>query len=258
MKHEGKIFKTKKYGDLIVTKYVKCNEVSVRFISTGYETTAEMGDIRKGNVRDRLFPSIYGVGIIGEEPTRIDGVVLKEYMFWVNMLTRCLSSKYHDKHPTYKGCTFSENFKYYPYFKEWCSNQIGFGNEGWHLDKDILVKENKVYSEDTCVFVPREINNLLALNNSNRGEYLLGVCYSKQHNKFAAQLNKFGKKVKLGVFNTEQEAFNVYKKVKEDYTKEVANKWKDQIDPRVYDALMTYEVEMKEHGVIVEQLIDNG
>ena len=91
MKHEGKIFKTKKYGDLIVTKYVKCNEVSIRFISTGYETTAEMGDIRKGNVRDRLFPSIYGVGIIGEEPTRIDGVVLKEYMFWVNMLTRCLS-----------------------------------------------------------------------------------------------------------------------------------------------------------------------
>ena len=108
------------------------------------------------------------------------------------------------------------------------------------------------------MFVPREINNLLALNNSNRGEYLLGVCYSKQHNKFAAQLNKFGKKVKLGVFNTEQEAFNVYKKVKEDYTKEVANKWKDQIDPRVYDALMTYEVEMKEHGIVVEQLIDNG
>ena len=35
-----------------------------------------------------------------------------------------------------------------------------------------------------------------------------------------------------------------YKQPKEDYIKEVANKWKDQIDPRVYDALMKYEVEI--------------
>ena len=48
----------------------------------------------------------------------------------------------------------------------------------------------------------------------------------------------------LGLFNTELEAFYAYKQAKETYIKEVANKWKDQIDPRVYNALMKYEVEI--------------
>lgn len=257
MKWEGKIFKTRHCGDLIVTNYIKFNEVGIRFIDTGYETVVEMGDIRKGNVKDRLFPSVYGVGIIGDKPTRVNNTVLKEYMFWVNMLMRCFSDKYHKKQPTYKDCTVSENFKYYPYFKDWCNKQIGFDRDGWQLDKDILVKGNKVYSEDTCVFVPHDINCLLSLNKSNRGECPLGVHYSKQRNKFVSQLNMYGKRVNLGLFNTELEAFQTYKTAKEAYIKEVANKWKDQIDPRVYEALMTYEVEMKEHGIIVEQLIDN-
>ena len=45
-------------------------------------------------------------------------------------------------------------------------------------------------------------------------------------------------------FKTPEEAFYVYKEAKETYIKEVANRWKDQIDPRVYEALMKYEVEI--------------
>lgn len=43
---------------------------------------------------------------------------------------------------------------------------------------------------------------------------------------------------------TPEEAFAVYKREKEKYIKEVANKWKDQIDPRVYESLMNWTIEI--------------
>lgn len=69
----------------------------------------------------------------------------------------------------------SENFKHYTYFQDWCSKQVGFNVEGFALDKDTLVKGNKVYSEDTCCFVPQEINSLMTKANARRGTYIIGV-----------------------------------------------------------------------------------
>ena len=51
-----------------------------------------------------------------------------------------------------------------------------------------------------------------------------------------------GKQEFLGYFNTELEAFNAYKKAKETFIKEQADKWKGKIDDRAYNALMNYEV----------------
>ena len=138
----------------------------------------------------------------------------------------------------------SDNFKYYPYFKNWCSKQVGFGNKGWQLDKDILIKGNKIYSEDTCCFVPAEINSLFIKCDRSRGEYPIGVNYHKRDRKYVAKISRFKEDIHLGYFYTPDEAFNAYKEAKEAYIKEVANKWKDQIDLRVYEALMNYQVEI--------------
>ena len=65
----------------------------------------------------------------------------------------------------------------------------------------------------------------------------------KTNKAFMAQVNKNkGKQECLGFFNTEIEAFKAYKKAKESFVKEQADKWKDQIDIRAYNALMNYEV----------------
>ena len=243
-KYLGKKFKTNNYGEVVIIRYNGSNSVEVQFINTGYETTTTIMQIKKGTVKDRTVPSIYGVGVVGNELV-IDnlGNLLKEYKLWQDMIKRCYNSEFVQKNPTYKDCHVSENFKYYPYFKEWCNQQIGFGNEGWHLDKDILVKGNKVYSEETCCFVPREINCLLVNRRLHRGEYPVGVSYDKQRDKFVAGYSVNGVRKHLGCFTNEQEAFLVYKQAKESYIKEVAEKRKDQIDPRVYEALVSWNVE---------------
>ena len=242
----GKVCKSTSSGDF---KILTCNgakNVEIQFLKTGYKTTVYLGSIRNGYVKDRYAPSVYDIGIIGDKyPSRINGRNTKEYMLWCSMLKRCYNESLHLKHPTYEGCEVSENFKSYEYFYEWCHNQIGFGVKGWQLDKDLLIKGNKVYSENTCVFIPAEVNTLLVKSDKIRGKHPIGVYWRNTKKAFVAQVNKGkGKPEYLGSFNTEIEAFNAYKGVKENYLKELANKWKSQIDIRAYNALMNYTVEI--------------
>ena len=242
----GKILKSKNFGDF---KILKCNDatnVEIQFLKTGYEMVTQLGNIRNGKVKDPYSPSVYDIGIVGTKyPSKVNGVKTKEYELWHSMLTRCYSDVYKKKQPTYEGCEVSDKFKSYEYFYEWCHKQIGFNNKDWHLDKDLLVKGNKVYSESTCIFIPAEINQVLIKREALRGEYLIGVYWHNTKKAFKAQVstNK-GKQEYLGLFNTELEAFNAYKDAKEAFIKEQANKWKSQIDIRAYNALMNYKVEI--------------
>ena len=236
---EGLIFSTNNSGNCVVVNYTNYDDVTVKFVETGYETKTRMDNLKLGKVKDYLHPSIYGKGILGEGFKQSDS---QSYSFqlWKNMLKRCYSEVSFKKSPSYEQCLTSETFNDYQQFKTWCNSQLGSGNTGWELDKDILVKGNKIYSEDTCCFVPKEINLLLVKHDKGRGDYLLGVDYHKNRKQFRARCSD----KHLGWFNTELEAFYAYKEAKETYIKEVANKWKDKIDPKVYEALMKYEVEI--------------
>ena len=111
--------------------------------------------------------------------------------------------------------------------------------EGWHLDKDIICKECKIYSPETCAFVPADVNSLFIKNDIKRGIYPISVRKTKSQ-RFTSRLN--GKH--LGTFDTPEEAFQAYKTAKEEYIKEVANKWKDLISDQVYQAMYNYQVEI--------------
>ena len=242
----GKVCKSKSSGDFKILKYNGSKSVEIQFLKTGFETVTQLGNIRKGEVKDPYSPSVYGIGVLGTKyPSTINGVNTKEYSLWMNMLVRCYSDAYKKKQPTYGGCEVGDKFKSYEYFYEWCHIQIGFANKGWQLDKDLLIKGNKVYNESTCVFLPREINLLLTKRESMRGEYLIGVCWDKTNKAFKAKVSKNkGKREHLGFFKTEIEAFKAYKTAKESFVKEQANEWKSQIDIRAYNALMNYTVEI--------------
>ena len=191
---------------------------------------------------------VFGVGFNDKtRPTRVDGKTVKEYGLWTDMLSRCFSEKCQTRYPTYKGCNVSNNFLHYSYFYDWCQEQIGFGKvdekgRSWQLDKDLLFADNKTYSETTCVFVPEEVNKFFGDRGSVRGECPVGVCFHKQTGKFEAYCRTNKKKQYLGLFNTAEEAFVVYKPFKENLCKQLALKWQHEIDTRLFNAMMNWRV----------------
>ena len=242
----GKVCKSLNSGDFKILKYNDAKSVEIQFSKTGYRKVVEMKNVRNGVVKDPYSPSVYGVGILGTKYSISEGgVKTKEYVLWCHMLTRCYSDDFKKKNQAYEGCKCSENFKSYEYFYEWCNKQIGFGVKGFELDKDLLIKGDKVYSESTCVFLPAEINLTLIKSTASRGEHLIGVSWSKKGGAFVARAGKNkGKQEYLGSFKTEIEAYNAYKQAKESFIKEQAEKWKWQIDDRAYNALMNYTVDI--------------
>lgn len=193
---------------------------------------------------------IKGIGTNNGTYPSYDGKkLLKEYDAWQHMLRRCTEG-FWVKRPTYTGTTCSENFKSYSYFYEWCQQQVGFKNKEdngkiWSLDKDLLFKGNKIYSEDTCVFIPNSINVLLTKRDNFRGDCPVGVSWNKRDKRYGASCsNGNGVKISLGYYFEVQEAFQAYKTFKEALIKEVAEQYKAQIDERAYQALLNYQVEI--------------
>lgn len=163
---------------------------------------------------------------------------------WRAMMDRCKEGGSQQiTNESYVGCTVSENFKDFDYFTNWCLSQVGYSTD-YELDKDLLTKGNKLYSEHTCLFLPKELNNILLRNYNLRGELPIGVVYRKDNCTFRYQLNIGDSRIKSGAYSTAGDAFNAYKTAKESFIKQQANKWKDQIDPRAYEALMNYQVEI--------------
>lgn len=173
-----------------------------------------------------------------------------EYDAWFGMLKRCYSSKFQLANPTYTGCSVSENFKHYSFFYEWCQEQKGFDTQdergkSWHLDKDLLAKGSKVYSEGVCVFVPHRLNSMVVSCKASRGIYPVGVSWDIKHLNFKASCQSGDGVLKnLGHYRTVEQAFLAYKTFKEAYIKQVANEYKDKLDPRAYQALLNYRVEI--------------
>lgn len=113
------------------------------------------------------------------------------------------------------------------------------------LDKDILKRGNKVYSPETCIFVPMKINQLFIKNKTVRNSNLcIGVRYNKNKNKYQAQCGTLDeRKVKtICCVDTLEEAFNKYKAFKENLIKLVAQQYKDKIPNKLYEAMISYEV----------------
>lgn len=184
------------------------------------------------NISNKL---VYGKGVKCDGVARINGKLTKVYTAWMNMLKRCYSPNWLSRYPTYIGCSVCSDWLFFPTFNAWFDSHYV---EGYHLDKDLLVSGNKVYSPETCIFVPLPINTLFNDHGRARGEYPIGVYFDKQCGKFKAQLSADGKVKHLGYFDTANEAHRAYLIAKKANIVRVANEWKEKISYKLYIALI--------------------
>lgn len=232
-----------------VVEYNNAHDILVKFLETGNTVRTMWQQFYDGEVKNHYDKSIFGAGYLGEGDYKasINRIATPQYTSWKHMLERCYDPKLHNKFSTYKDCTVSEEWHNFQNFAKWHDeNYYEVEGEKMHLDKDILLKGNKHYSEETCVFVPQNINTLFTKRNVARGDTPIGVCYVKRDNVYVARCmtGKGNKRKTLGSYSTPEEAFHAYKIFKEQLIKQIANDYKNLIPEKLYNAMMNYIVEI--------------
>lgn len=244
MYYYGKVFLSNDTGYYQIVLANNIERMKAIFLTTNTEVWVSADQVDNGTVFDRYFPTVYGVGYLGEYSTLDkDGNTTKEYTAWRCMLERCYGTK---ELEAYKYCIVSEEFHNASYFKDWYNKQVGAHREDFHLDKDILSGDCKVYAEDTCVLVPQEVNSLFVKHNNKKVKSNLptGVRYNPKHTSrpFTAMYSGHGGEKHMSYHDNEWSASLAYKQAKENRAKELAEKWRGQIDNRVYEKLINYKV----------------
>lgn len=252
----GKVFKSRNYGDYIVTAYKNAKEISIKFLQTGFETTSELKEVKSGAVKDYFLPTVSGVGYLGigdHECQYVNAFGKKtntpEYEVWNGMLKRCYNKEWRDKgkHLSYEGATVCKEWHNFQNFAEWYKSMKP--QEGFALDKDLKIIGNREYSPQACSFVPPRVNSLFTGTKDDR-DLPRGVHMCNTKGKFIVQLHKGDvtakgnpKQTYLGAYGNKDEAIAVYRKAKIEIVSQVADEYKDVLDPVVYQNLKTRVLE---------------
>lgn len=235
-----------------IIEYNNCKDIVVEFqdeykakVHTSYRW------FLIGRIKNPYHPSVYNIGKLGiKYPMSINGKHIKEYTAWTSMLKRCFVEKFKEKYPTYKNVICCDEWLLYENYYEWLHKQPNFdkwlNEDKWCVDKDILVKGNKVYSPKTCCIVPHNVNILFAKRDAKRGDLPIGVIRFGDRYRADCRNPFTNKQDHIGYYDTSEQAFQIYKSHKEKLIKQVAQMEysNGNITKQCYDSMMKYEVEI--------------
>lgn len=186
---------------------------------------------RKGNYGEMNDACYQVVPTVGDKR-----VCCPAYRAWRDMFNRAYNEKFHTKFPTYKGVEISKEWFSFTNFREWwIENHV----DGWQLDKDLLVVGNKVYSSETCIYVPQWLNLFTARNKVTRGQYPIGAYFDKTSGKFKAQCNNpiTKKNENLGRYTVVEDAYYAWVNKKTELALELKPKM-DETDVRIFPSVV--------------------
>jgi hypothetical protein len=239
----GQKFITNENLEVEIIEYISATNCTVKY-QDGYVLKNKYYlDVKKGKLKNPYHPKLFNVGYIGKGKynTKEKNVRSKSYLIWSDMLRRCYDTELHEKRPSYKNCTVHKDWHNFQNFAKWFEeNYI----ENYSLDKDILIKGNREYGPITCCFVPPDINILFANTIKKNREIPLGVVKHKLG--YRAQISLNGKTTYLGIANNIEDAFDFYKKAKENYIKKIAIHYYStgKIGLKLYNILYNYKIEI--------------
>jgi len=219
----------------------------------GYEVITDNTNVCKGSLKNPYYRKLFGKGYFGVGPYKSklgpgsQGYPnTKEYMAWINMLSRCYYDKYTFRttgNKVYDDAEVCDEWLNFQTFAKWFTEkhdytQLKERDIKVALDKDILGEGSKLYSPETCALVPVEINSaLIGCSKVMTGNYC--VKYNKLKNgTYSLSLNKPDKTVvRISDLKSPEDCFNEYIKHKKVILIELANKYKHVIEQNVYDKL---------------------
>ena len=234
---------TNSFGsEMIISKYVNSKDIDVFFPT--YNWTAKhvyCTSFYRGKIKCPYEPRLCNIGYIGEGKYSTKHPA---YKVWINMIRRCYDSS--NNCPTYIDCTVCDEWHNFQNFAQWYEdNYYEIDNDKMQLDKDILIKNNKEYSSDTCCFVNHTINSMFT-NKKRFRNSIIGSYKRCGKYEVSCENTLLKKRQYLGRFNDENEAFTVYKNYKENNIKAVADHYKDKIPDHLYIALYNYEIDIND------------
>lgn len=173
---------------------------------------------------------IFGVGIV--DVSKSDAG--KAYSTWYDMIYRCYSGS--EKFPTYSSCSVCDEWLTLSNFVMWHnSNYV----DGFSIDKDIISPGNKTYSPDKCRYVPGVVNSMTTRTNMRKSSSLPGASFNSRLGKWQSQCRNpvSSKNEYLGLFDSEDCAHRAWAKRKSEICRDVAIKYRSDIDDETYNAL---------------------
>lgn len=235
---------------MTIIEYINSSNITIEF-NDKYKARVKttFTNFKRGEVINPYNPSYYGKGYIGEgyKPSKNDKIM----QCWSNMLKRVYNENYLKLHPTYRQCSVCDEWLNFQNFYNWyIENYYTVDDHIMCLDKDILIKGNKIYSPNTVMFVPQFINKIFTKRDNDRGEYPIGVY--KHSNRFVAGCSVYDHidnkhyVYRIGSYDNPNDAFLAYKEYKEKYIKFIANVYKDKIPFKLYNTLINYRVDIND------------
>lgn len=239
----GNVFRMKSYGELVILNVIDALNVCVRFLDTGWETTTEAGDIRKGSVKDRFKPIVYGLGFRGDNRVDYKGLdERKVYYAWHDMLRRC-NSPNDSQYFIYKDCSVDPAWFNYSEFARWYVSQVGHYEPNvinWQLDKDWRVPGNRVYSPEACYIVPLQINCLTTGLGPRRNGLPHGLQLNQEGSYSITPRSQGAKKRIVFRYQTVREAQEAYWRLKIQNIRYAGNLYKRYIPEELFDLLVNF------------------